>query len=186
MKTWETLASRRGRQASMLSLGASHRRAPPTAPGPWFSSLNPHTSCRARQVATRFAAAPVISEELRRSSDKVDWDSLTPHALEVVESALKPRKQEWLVIDGKPVPGAKQKVHDGLWFTGDAELGWAALPDTDDMPRMVDGSMLEWANVNTKLPNEEGYLDVRSREARVQAQFAVLTQRPRLTLSRLT
>lgn len=105
--------------------------------------------------------APVISAELRRSSDKVDWDALTPLALEVVESALKPRKQEWLVIDSKPVPGAKHEVYDGPWFTGDAKLGWAALPDTEDMPRMVDGSMLEWANVNTKLPNQEGYLDVR-------------------------
>jgi hypothetical protein len=97
---------------------------------------------------------------MRRSSDKVDWDALTEQSLQVVESALQPRKQEWLVLDGKPVPGSKETVHEGTWFMGDAALGWAALPDSEEMPRMVDGAMLEWANINTKLPNQEGYLEV--------------------------
>ena len=114
--------------------------------------------------ASQSPAAPPaplrVTDEMRRSSDKVDWDALTPQALAVLETALKPRKQEWLVVDGKPVPGSKQSVHDGGWYTGDAKLGWAALPDTEEMPRMADGSMLEWANINTKLPNQEGYLEV--------------------------
>ena len=98
---------------------------------------------------------------MRSSSDKVDWDALTAQSLQVVETALQPRKQEWLVLSGKPVAGSKEAVHDGSWFTGNADLGWAALPDTEDMPRMVDGAMLEWANINTKLPNQEGYLEAR-------------------------
>ena len=104
-----------------------------------------------------------ITDEMRRSSDKVDWDMLTPQSLQVLETALRPRKQEWLIMDAKPVPGSKQQVHDGSWFTGDAALGWAAIPDTEEMPRMVDGTMLEWANINTKLPNQEGYLEARAR-----------------------
>jgi hypothetical protein len=98
---------------------------------------------------------------MRRSSDKVDWDALTAQSLQIVETALQPRKQEWLVLSGKPVAGSKEAVHDGTWFAGNADLGWAALPDTEDMPRMVDGAMLEWANINTKLPNQEGYLEAR-------------------------
>lgn len=107
------------------------------------------------------ATMPQITEEMRRSSDKVDWDALSSRSLQIVEAALQPRKQEWLVVEGKPVPGAKGKPHEGAWFEGDPALGWAALPDTEEMPRMVDGSMLEWANINTKLPSQEGYLEAR-------------------------
>jgi hypothetical protein len=107
-------------------------------------------------------AMPRITEEMRRSSDKVDWDALSAKSLQIVETALQPRKQEWLVMEGKPVPGSKEQVHEGVWFEGDAALGWAALPDSEEMPRMIDGAMLEWANINTKLPNQEGYLEVRT------------------------
>jgi len=96
------------------------------------------------------------------SSDKVDWGMLTPWARKAVESALKPRKAEWLVIDGKPVPGVKEKVWEGGWdMDHDGSEGWAALPDTVEKPKMKDGTMLEWTNVNTKLPHEEGFLEAR-------------------------
>jgi len=95
------------------------------------------------------------------TSSKIDWDGLTPLAREAVESASKTRKAEWLVVEGKPIPGVAEKVWDGPWRSDDGSLGWGALPDTVDMPRMKDGSMLEWSNVNTKQPHEEGFLDVR-------------------------
>jgi hypothetical protein len=119
---------------------------------------------------------------MRRSSDKVDWDALTAQSLQVVETALQPRKQEWLVLSGKPVAGSKEAVHDGTWFTGNADLGWAALPDTEDMPRMVDGAMLEWANINTKLPNQEGYLEARV-TPRVSSHAAEIAAQPRARLT---
>ena len=106
------------------------------------------------------ALDPEAEENMRRTSDMVDWRALTPLARRSVETALKPRKAEWLVVDGKPVPGVSDEVWRGAWRGGVHEQGWDNLPDTEEMPRMVDGSMLEWANVNTKLPNQEGYLDV--------------------------
>ena len=74
---------------------------------------------------------------------------------------MKPRKQEWLVLEGKAVPGAKEAVHSGPWDAGNPALGWASVPDTVDLPRYVDGSALEWANINTKRPGEQGFLEVR-------------------------
>jgi hypothetical protein len=109
---------------------------------------------------TRMAERVVVTADMRGSSDTVDWDMLTPQALRVVQQALKPRKQEYLLLENRPVGGAKEKVHEGPWFSGDAALGWAAVPDTEEMPRMADGTMLEWSNINTKLPSQEGYLPV--------------------------
>ena len=85
---------------------------------------------------------------------------MTPAAIEAVKSSMQNRKQEWLVLDGKPVPGAKEAVHEGPWDEGNPALGWASVPDTADLPRYVDGSALEWANINTKGANEQGFLDV--------------------------
>jgi hypothetical protein len=115
-------------------------------------------------VAAQEMHSKVDFEELRRLNDTLDWEAMTTDAIDAVQTSLKPRKQEWLVLDGKPVPGAKEKIHDGAWWEGDAALGWAAVPDTVDLPRYVDGSMLEWANINTKMPHELGYLEVRPQD----------------------
>ena len=101
------------------------------------------------------------TDDMRRMADKIDWKRLTPQAREIVESSLKPRKIEWLVESGKPVPGAKGKVHEGPWIGGDPKLGWTQVPDTMEMPRLDDGTLVEWTNVNTKQPHQRGYLPVR-------------------------
>jgi hypothetical protein len=93
--------------------------------------------------------------------DSINWRYMTPDAIEAVKTSMKPRKQEWLVLEGKAVPGAKEAVHSGPWDAGNPALGWASVPDTVDLPRYVDGSALEWANINTKRPGEQGFLEVR-------------------------
>lgn len=130
---------------------------PAGAPGSRDVQAGPSSSDSPR---ARVAERAVVTEDMRSSSDMVDWDMLTPQALHVVQQALKPRKQEYLVLENRPVGGSKEKVHEGPWFSGNAALGWAAVPDTEEMPRMADGTMMEWSNINTKLPSQEGYLPV--------------------------
>ena len=120
------------------------------------------TTCTcSHAVSCLLALEQVTLEELRALNDSVEWRHMTPDAIEAVQSSMKPRKQEWLVLDGKPVPGAKEAVHEGPWHEGNPSLGWASVPDTVDLPRYVDGAALEWANINTKGRNEQGFLEVR-------------------------